>query len=70
MIGGRWGSAEVVSPIGIVPVPLYLFGWNENVLSVFSALCIDVAIEILDFSRVAVRFIATAGGRIIGHAPA
>ena len=64
----RW-RAEVIPAIGVVPVPLYLFRWNGNVLSVFSAFCVDVAIDVLDFSRVAVRIIATAGGRIVGHAP-
>jgi len=59
----------VISAIRIVPVPLYLFRWNGNVLSVLSASCVDVAIDVLDFSRVAVRIIATAGGRIIGHVP-
>jgi hypothetical protein len=59
----------MVSAIGIVPGPLHLLRWNANVFSVFSALCVDVAIDVLDFSRVAVRIVATAGGWIIGHAP-
>ena len=63
------GSAEVVSAIGIVPIPLYLFSWNGNVLPVFSAFCVDLAVNVLDFSRVAVRLTATAKGRIIGHVP-
>jgi hypothetical protein len=53
----------VVSTVGIVPIPLYLLRWNGNVLPVFSA------VNVLDFSRVAVRLIATANGRIIGHLP-
>jgi hypothetical protein len=59
----------VISAIGIIPIPLYLFGWHGNVLSVFSALCVDLAVNVLDFSRIAVRLIATANGRIIGHVP-
>jgi hypothetical protein len=59
----------VVSAIGIVPVPLYLFRRNGYVLPVFSAFCVDVAVNVLDFSRVAVRLVATANGRIVGHAP-
>jgi hypothetical protein len=59
----------VVSAVGIVSIPFYLLRWNMNVLSVFSAFCIDVAIKVLDLGRIAVRFIATTGGRIIGHVP-
>jgi hypothetical protein len=63
------GSAEVISAIRIVSVPLHLFGRDGNVLSVFSALRVDVAVDVLDFGRVAVSIIATAGRRIIGHVP-
>ena len=59
----------MISAIGIVPVPLYLLRRNGNVLPVFSAFGVDVAVNVLDFSRVAVRLIATANGRIIGHVP-
>ena len=59
----------MISAVGIVPVPLYLFRRNADVLPVFSAFGVDVALNILDFSRVAVRIIATADGRIIGHVP-
>ena len=59
----------MISAIWIVSVPLYLFRWNGNVLSVFSAFCVDVAVDVLDFGRVAVRVIATADGRIVGHVP-
>ena len=67
--GIRRGCAEVVSAIGIVPVPLYLCRRNGNVLSVLPAFCVDIAVKVLDFSRVAVRLIATASGRIIRHVP-
>jgi hypothetical protein len=63
------GGAEVISAIGIVSIPLYLFRWNGNVLSVFPAFCVDVAVNVLDFSWVAIRIIATADGRMVGHAP-
>jgi hypothetical protein len=59
----------VIPAIGIVPVALYLFRWNGNVLAVLSTFCVDVAVNILDFSRVAVRLVATANGRIVGHVP-
>ena len=59
----------MIPAIGIVPVALYLFGRNGNVLAVLSASCVDVAVNVLDFSRVAVRLVATANGRIVGHVP-
>ena len=59
----------MISAIRIVPVPVYLFRRNENVLSILSALCVECAVDVLDFSRVAVRIVATADGRIVGHAP-
>jgi hypothetical protein len=59
----------VISAIRIVSIPLDFLRWNENVFSVFSASGVDVAIDGFDFSRIAVRIIATAGGRIIGHVP-
>jgi hypothetical protein len=59
----------VISAIRIVSVSLHLFGRDGNVLSVFSALCVDVAVDVLDFGRVAVGIIATAGGRMIWHVP-
>ena len=46
-LGG--GGAEVVSTIGIVPIPLHLLMWNGNVLSVFAAFRVDVAVNVLDF---------------------
>ena len=62
----RRGSAKVISAIGIVPVSLDLFRGDANVLCVFSSLCVNVAVDVLDFGRVAVRIIAI---RIIGHVP-
>jgi hypothetical protein len=59
----------VVSAIGIVLVPFYLLGWYRNVLPVFSAFCVESSVNVLDVSRVAVRLIATAKGRIVGHVP-
>jgi hypothetical protein len=66
--GGR-RSAEVVSAVGIVPVPLDLLRWNGNVVPVLSSLRVDIAVKIHDLSWIAVRVIATTGGRVIGHAP-
>ena len=59
----------MIPAVGIVPVVLYLFRWNGNVLAVLSASCVDLAINVLDFSRVAVRLVATASGRVVGHVP-
>jgi len=59
----------VVSAVGVVPVALHLLRRNGDVFPVFSALCVEVAVNVPDFSRVAVRLIATANGRIIGHVP-
>ena len=58
----------MIPAIGIVPVVLYLFSWNGNVLAVLSASCVDLAVNVPDFGRVAVRLVA-ANGRIVGHAP-
>jgi hypothetical protein len=59
----------MISAIGIVSIPLDLFDWHGNVFSVFSAFRVDVAVDILDLGRIAVRIIATANGRMIGHMP-
>lgn len=37
--------------------------------SILSALCVDVAVDVSDFGRIAVRVVAAANGRMIGHAP-
>jgi hypothetical protein len=59
----------VISSIRIIPIAFHLFGRNENVLPVFSTLGVDVSVNVLDFSRVAVRVVATASRWIIGHVP-
>src|SRR5262249_51782077 len=64
----RW-SAEVVSAIGIIPIALDLLWRDENVLPVFPAPRVDIAADVLDFSRIAVRIIAAAGAGIIWHGP-
>jgi hypothetical protein len=51
----------MVSAVWIVPISLYLSRWNKNVLSIFSPFCVDVSVDVLDFCRVTVRVIATAG---------
>jgi hypothetical protein len=65
----RWWSAEVVSAVGIVPIALDLLRRNQNVLSVLPASRVHAAADILDFSRVAIRFVAAAAGGIIRHVP-
>jgi hypothetical protein len=59
----------VISAIRIVSIPLDFFRRNEDVFSVFSALGVDVAIDVLDFGRITVRIIATANRRMVGHMP-
>jgi hypothetical protein len=59
----------MVSPIGIVPVVLYLSRRNQNVFAIFSALCVDAAIDIFDVGRITVRVVAATQRRIIGHPP-
>src|SRR5258707_14263103 len=65
----RWWSAKVIAAVGIIPVPLYFLGRNENVFPVLPALRIDLAVDRFDFGRVAVRIVATAERRIIRHVP-
>jgi hypothetical protein len=50
----------VISSIRIIPIAFHLFARNENVLPVFSTFGVDVSVNLLDFSRVAVRVVATA----------
>jgi len=59
----------VIAAVGIIPVPLYFLGRNENVFPVLPALRIDLAVDRFDFGRVAVRIVATAERRIIRHVP-
>jgi hypothetical protein len=59
----------MVSAVRVVSIPLDLLRWNGNVFSILSAFCVDVAIDVLDFSRIAVGVITAADGRMIGHAP-
>jgi hypothetical protein len=59
----------MISAVGIVSVPFDLLRWNGNVFSILSAFCVDVAVDVFDFGRIAVRVIAAANGRMIGHAP-
>jgi hypothetical protein len=59
----------MVPSIGTIPIPLNLLRWNKNVLSVFSAFCVNLAANGFDFSRVAVRVVTTAGRGVVGHMP-
>src|SRR5262245_16085491 len=63
----RWWSAEVVSAIGIIPIALNLPWRDEDVLAVFPAPRVDIAVDVLDFDRVAIRIIAAAARGIIRH---
>ena len=59
----------MVSAIRVVSIPLDRLRRYGNVFSILSALCVDIAVDVLDFSRIAVCVITTADGRMIGHAP-
>jgi hypothetical protein len=59
----------MVSAVRVISIPLDLLRWNGNVLSILSALCVDVSVDVSDFGRIAVRVIAAANGRMIGHVP-
>ena len=59
----------MVSAVGIVPVLLHLLRRNEDVLAVLSAPRVDAAVNIFYFRRVAVRIVAAANPRMVGHAP-
>jgi hypothetical protein len=59
----------VVPAIRVVSIALDLLRWNGNVLSILAAFCMDVAADVFNLSRIAVRVIAAAGGRMIRHAP-
>src|SRR5208337_4118411 len=65
----RWRGAKVVSAIGIVPIALYFLRGNENVLPVLPAPRVNVAADVPDLGRVAIRIIAAAAGGIIRHVP-
>jgi hypothetical protein len=70
-MGGRHSAAvaQMIPAVGIVSIPFDFFRWDPNVRSVFSALCVDVAIDVLDFGWIAVRIVAIAGVGMIGHMP-
>lgn len=59
----------MIAAVGIIPVPLYFLGRNENVFPVLPTLRKDLAVDRFYFGRVAVRIVATAEHGIIGHAP-
>ena len=59
----------MVSAIGIVPVALDLRCRDQNVIPILPAPCVDVATDILDLGRVAIRLVAAAPGGIIRHVP-
>src|SRR5271166_1593012 len=59
----------MVPAIGIVTIALYFLCRDENVLPVLPAPRIDVAADVLDLGRVAIRIITAAAGGIIRHVP-
>ena len=59
----------MVSAIRIVPVALDLRWRDQNVIPVVPAPRVDVAADIFDLGRVAIRPVAAAPGGIIRHVP-
>ena len=59
----------MIPAVGIVSIPFDFFRGDRNVLSVFPAFCIDVTVDVLDLGGIAVRIVATAGVRMVGHMP-
>jgi hypothetical protein len=59
----------MVSAIGIVPIALDFLWRDQNVLPVFPAPRIDIAADIFDLGRIAIRIVAAAPGGIIRHVP-
>ncbi|WFU37693.1 hypothetical protein QA640_24835 [Bradyrhizobium sp. CB82] len=59
----------MIAAIGVVPVALYLLGWDEDVFAVFPAPRIKLAVFVPDLGRVAVRAVAAAERRVIRHVP-
>ena len=60
LFGG--GAQRWVSAIGIIPIALNLPWRDED--PVFPAPRVDIAVDVLDFGRVAIRIIAAAAGGI------
>jgi hypothetical protein len=60
----------MVAAVGIISVSLHLLGWDEDVLSVFPASRVDFAVDVSHLGRVAIRVVAAAEHRIVGHMPA
>ena len=59
----------MVSAIGIVPIALDFLWRDQNVLPVFPAPRIDIAADIFDLGRIAIRIVAAAPGGTIRHVP-
>src|SRR5271166_5884623 len=59
----------MVPAIGIVTIALYFLCRDENVLPVLPAPRVDVAANVLDLGRVAIRIITAAAGGVIRHVP-
>src|SRR5215475_1458178 len=69
MRGSGRRCAKMFSPIGIVPSVLYFWRRNQNVFSVFSAFCVNPAIDKFDVGRIAVGVVAAAQRWIVRHMP-
>jgi hypothetical protein len=64
----RW-HADVIAPVRVISVPLYLLRRDDDPLTVFASTSEQASTYIFDLGRVAVGFIATAFGRIVRHVP-
>ena len=59
----------MVSAVWVVPVSLHFLRRDRNVSSVLPAPRIDLAVDVLDVGRIAVRAVAATEARIIRHVP-
>ena len=59
----------MISAVGIISVSLDLLGRDEYVLPVFPSPRIDLAVDVLDLGRVAIRIVAATERWIVRHLP-
>jgi len=60
----------MVATVGIVPVSLDFLDRDQDVFPVLPAPRVDLAVDVADLGRVAIRAVAAAQHRIVGHVPA
>src|SRR5216683_3663061 len=66
---GRRGHTHMVSAIGAVPITLHLLPWNGDVFSIVAPSSEPLSIFEDGFCWIAIRLVATALRRLVGHEP-